>query len=490
MDDIYYWVLRIWGALTSKKAIVVMTCIAAVVVTVSTVFAAPQGEETEEGPDVFVSMDPPPDSVATGVQSRVTVDPLDQLSIGGVDSPGLLPTSPFYFVKGITRDVRYAFTFGSIDRANLKLRYANEDALAIREMCKRSEFIAAAQECFSYQDNFFNSLAWAVKARKQGGDIEALMLNLMTAHHGHRLVLADALEMVGESQLEALVGAITYTSAPFEQVLQWTNGVDEANEFHAKLRNDFASVAGDAWILIENRLCLQNEQAVALSKAMGDSGTLGAAPVISSVTAERMLEVVPGSKVDITCAASDLSGGSVAYQWTATSGRLEGDSEATVTWMAPDEPGVYVVTVTVANAKGNQSHKSVSLRVGTPEAPVSHGSEGPFWIVEIHAEKDPSGRAAISPPVLGQSWMTSERSVFISSTIRITCEMGGSTEGLAYDWSCDVGSIDGSSDSVVWTAPGHACKAQVSVTVRNGSGTVEQATIGFRVSTCSNCFTW
>lgn len=491
MDDIYFWVLRVWGALTSKKALVVLTCIAAVVVTVSTVLAAPQSESPGENPDVFVSMEPPKTS-APVVMSMVSFNPLEQLSIGGVDSPGVLPTSPFYFVKGISRDVQYAFTFDPIDKANLKLRYANEDALAIREMCIRSEFIAAAQQCFSYQDNFFNSLAWAVKARKQGSDVEALMQNLMTAHHGHRLVLADALEMVDVSQMEAVVGAITYTSAPFEQVLQWTNGMGEAIEFHTKLRNDFSSVGGDAWLLIENRLGLEVEQAVALSKAMGDGSTVGTAPVISSVTADRMLDVVPGSMVDITCAASDLSGGSITYQWMATSGRLERDTESTVTWTAPDQPGLYTVTVVVSDTKGNQSRKSVSLRVGALEAPSSGsgGGEGPFWIAEIHSERDPSGRAAISPPVLGQNWKTTERSVFVSSTIRITCEMGGSTDGLSYDWSCDVGRIDGSGESVVWIAPAHACKAQVSVTVRNGSGAVEQATVGFRVSTCASCFTW
>jgi len=369
------------------------------------------------------------------------------------------------------------------------LRFANEDALAIRAMCLSNEYLAAAQQCFSYQDNFFNSLAWAVKARKQGEDVEALMLNLMNAHHGHRLVLADALVIVDESQLEAVVGAVTYTSAPFEQVILWTKGVDEAAAFHSKLSKDFSSVGGDAWLQIENRLGLEVEQAVALSKAMGDSATVGSAPVISSVRSEKF-ELDPGATVTIVCAASDLSGGALTYQWLATNGSLDGGDKATVAWTAPEEPGQYTVTVVVSDERGNQSRKAVNLRVRSTEAPASPGTGGPFWFEEITSERDPSGRAAISPPVLGQTWKATERSVFISSTIRITCEMGGAAEGLTYEWSADVGKINGSGNSVVWVAPGHACKAQVSVVARNGSGVVEEAVIGFRVSTCSNCFSW
>jgi hypothetical protein len=490
MDDIYFWVLRVWGALTSnKKVLVALVGVAAVVATVTTVFAAPVNDDAADGPEVFVSMEPPTVTPPV-VMSMVTMNPEETMSIGGVESPGLLPTSPFFFVKGIVRDVEYAFTFDPIEKAHLKLRHSNEDALAIRAMCLANEYISAAQQCFSYQENFFNSLAWAVKARKQGADVEALMLNLMTAHHSHRLVLADALGIVDESQFEAVIGAITYTSAPFEQVIQWTNGPDEATQFHTKLRNDFSSVSSDAWLLIENRLGLEVEQAVALSRAMGDTSTVGSAPVITSVTAERMLDVPPGSEVAITCAASDLSGGALTYQWLTTHGSLADADEPTATWTAPHEPGQYIVTVVVSDERGNQSRKSVNLRVGSLDDPAKPGVTGPFWIEVVTAERDPSGRAAISPLAIGQDWRIAERSVFISSTIRLTCEIGGVAEGLTYEWSADVGRIEGSGNSVVWVAPGHACKAMVSVVVHNGSGGKESAVLQFRVSTCSNCFQW
>ena len=488
MDDIYFWVLRVWRALTSNKlALVALVGVAAIVVTVTTVIAAPARDQEVESPDTFVSMQPPVLSEPV-VMSMVALNPLEELTIGGVSSPGILPSSPFYFLKGIGRDMQYAFTFDPIDKANLKLRFANEDALAIRSMCFAGRYLEAAQQCFSYQDNFFTSLAWTVKAKKQGNDVEALMLNLRTAHHGHRLVLADALEMVDESQLEAVVGAITYTSAPFEQVIQWTQGADQAEVFHAKLRNDLSWIGVDVWLQIENRLGLDVEQAVALSKAMGND-TVASAPIISSVRPERF-ELDPGATVAISCAASDLSGGGLTYQWGATSGSLEGGDLETARWTAPDALGLYTVTVVVADERGNESTKSVNLRVGDSAQPTGTVATGPFSIEEMRAERDPSGRSAISSIALGQDWRSTERSVFIKSTIRITCEIDGSAEGLTYEWSADAGEIRGSGDSIVWVAPGFACKAQVSVVVSNDSGSEDRATVHFRASTCSNCFSW
>ncbi len=495
MEEIYFFVLRVWGALTSRKgAIVVLLGVVAIVVTVTTVFAAPlnNSEKRDKDPDVFVSMEPP-EATKPVVGSSVALGPLDpreELSIGGVSSPGILPTSPFYFVKEIGREFRYAFSFDQSEKAKLKLRYANEDALAIRAMLIEGEYLEAAQQCHSYQQNFFDSLTWAVKLRKEGHNVDALITDLMIAHQGHRLVLADALQVVDECWREAVMGAVTYTSAPFEQVIAWTHGPEEATSFQTKLTNDFSSVDRDIWLRIESRLGLDVEQAIALHEAMGEDSPVGGAPVITSVIADAFV-IEPGSTVSITCEATDLAGGELTYTWRARQGELDGNGDATVKWTAPEELGLYTVTVVVSDERGNQSSRSVNLRVGSvePEEPTPD-AEGPFWIEEITAERDPSGRSNISDLPIGTDWRKAERSVFMHSPIRLTCEIGGSTNGLTYEWSADVGEVKGSGDSVVWVAPGYACKAQVTLVVRNSAGASEQATMYFRVSTCAPCFQW
>jgi len=63
----------------------------------------------------------------------------------------------------------------------------------------------------------------------------------------------------------------------------------------------------------------------------------------------------------------------------------------------------------------------------------------------------------------------------------------GSTDGVKYDWSCDVGKLSGKGPTISWEAPAGACYAHVTVTAEGG-GVTEEATVTFRVSTCAPCF--
>ncbi len=457
----------------------------AVVVTVTTVLAAPPSEETAAVP-------------APAVTAEVVAESAEEFSIGGISDAGLLPSSPFYFAKEIVRGLRCAFTFDSVDKANLRLRYANEDILAVRELCVKGEYVLAAKHCKQYQDDFFNSLAWTVKAGKQGDDVQALMTNLRGAHHGHMVVLVDALYWHQDWSRDAAIDAVTFTSAPFEQVIAWAEGPDEAAAFHAKLQSDFSSLDEELWWEIESRLGLNPEQAVALSEAMGDPSVMGGTPIITSVRADST-RLEPGDTCSITCMATDLDGEVVSYEWLAVSGTIEGEG-ATVSWTAPEEPGLYQVKAVVSDEEGNQASKSVSLRVGEAEEESSEGSVGPFSIDGFEVE--PNGHNLLCPPPFGVGRCL----VFVGRPLIITCVVDGTPGGLQYEWICvrlktdstqvggyietdgAAGTITGSGESIEWEAPVRAGYARVSVVVRDGSGAEASCSVDFKVTTCSNCF--
>lgn len=491
MDDIYFWVLRIWHALTSnKKALVGVLGAVAVVVTVTTVLAAPPSEGRGGEPEEAAQ--------APAVTAEVVVEPAEEFSIGGITDAGLLPSSPFYFAKEIVRGLRCAFTFDWVDKANLRLRYANEDVFAVRELCAEGEYVLAAKHCKQYQDNFFNSLAWTVKAGKQGDDVQALMTNLRSAHHGHMVVLVDALYWHKDWSRDAAIDAVTFTSAPFEQVIAWAEGPDEAAAFHAKLQSDFSSLDQELWWEIESRLGLNPEQAVALSEAMGDPSVIGGTPIITSVRVDSM-HLEPGDTCSITCMATDLDGDALSYIWLVANGTIEGEG-ATVSWTAPDEPGLYQVTAVVSDEEGNQARKSVSIGVGASEEESDEGPAGPFWIDAF--ELQPDGHNLLCPPPFGGSQCL----VFVGRPLIITCVVDGAASGLKYEWSCvrlktdsakvgsyietdgAAGTVTGSGESIEWEAPDRAGYARVSVVVSNGSGVEASCSVDFKVTTCSNCF--
>ncbi|MCK9356298.1 MAG: DUF5667 domain-containing protein [Dehalococcoidia bacterium] len=176
------------------------------------------------------------------------------------DGSGILPGSPLYFAKTFGRDVLYAFTFDSGAKSDLTLKYADEDVHGIRIMCALGNNAEVAQLCFAYQDDFFNSMAWAVKFEQAGGDARALWLNLIAAHHAHRLVLADALGMVEGNAAEAIVGAVAYTASPLEYVIRQLEGPAEAALFRSDLQADFASVSPELWASIKSRLQFDTDE--------------------------------------------------------------------------------------------------------------------------------------------------------------------------------------------------------------------------------------
>lgn len=500
MDDIYFWVLRVWHALTSgPKAIVAVVGVIAVVVTVTTVFAAPLGDGQDAKPEVTPELS---EAVPVGEDEAVPLDetrtpedgsgmvagettpyvyvPLEEIAIGGVSEPGILPSSPFYFLKTFGREMTLAFTTNPLDKANRKLQYANEDALAIRALCAEGLFTDAAKQCFTYRDDFYASLAWAMKARNEGHDINAVMTNLQTSHQGHRVVFADALSHGQESNWEAVAGAVTYTSAPLEYIIRSLYGSAQADAFYAKLRRDFSGIDENLWRVLEGMMGLEPEQAAALSEAMGDSTLSTGIPIITSIRADRT-ELDPGGSCVLTCMASDLDGDVLTYEWLAAEGSID-SQEATATWAAPEDSGLYQVKVVVSDDAGNQVSKTITLRVGAEEEEETGEPGGPFWIDSF--EVVPVGHSKLKNPALG----TEQWTIFQGRDAEITCVVDGDDSGLEYEWSCDVGTLSGSGSTINWEAPEHACYAQVSVVVKNGGSTSESGEVVFRVSTCANCF--
>ncbi len=57
----------------------------------------------------------------------------------GVGEPRILPDNPIYFLKNWLRQVQSAFTFGSVAKAELKLKFANEKLIEAKEMVEKSQ---------------------------------------------------------------------------------------------------------------------------------------------------------------------------------------------------------------------------------------------------------------------------------------------------------------------------------------------------------------
>ena len=163
-------------------------------------------------------------------------------------------------------------------------------------------------------------------------------------------------------------------------------------------------------------------------------------PAITSLEAEPH-EVLPWQSCQIVCNASDADGDELSYNWSASRGQINGESD-TVTWIAPGSAGSYDVSVTVTDGRGGEVMKQITITV-------------------LRANMPP----IITSLVADADWTTP------LGSIQVTCTASDPDEDeLSYEWSTDRGDISGTGNEVIWTAPAEVGMHDITVVVKDGHG--------------------
>jgi hypothetical protein len=196
------------------------------------------------------------------------------------------------------------------------------------------------------------------------------------------------------------------------------------------------------------------------------------APIISRLMADADW-TTPSGTLQLTCTASDPDEDQLLYEWTAASGDISGTG-AVVNWTAPQEVGVYNVTVAVRDGHASEDvmFMPLSVNLGTP--PV---------IEDLIVT--PKGHIYLRHCTVAgcdyDVWKTREYD--------IQCIALGTGE-LVYDWSCTDGEVTGEGSAITWSAPDKILiKATVTVVVSDAAGNRLAKNIVFHVPSCS-CGSW
>jgi hypothetical protein len=189
-------------------------------------------------------------------------------------------------------------------------------------------------------------------------------------------------------------------------------------------------------------------------------------PVITSLEAEAPAWTAPLGSLHVTCNASDPQGGELSYSWSASGGNITGTG-AIISWIAPEEVGMYDITVVVTDSQGGEDTGSIALIA----------SNGP-------------------PPTIEDLNVTAEHKYLkitatgykVAKTYNYTIECIASGNGtLSYNWTCTGGTISGGGSNITWTAPDAVVDVIVTVKVFDGVGNwVKQSTV-FEVVPCTPC---
>ena len=200
------------------------------------------------------------------------------------------------------------------------------------------------------------------------------------------------------------------------------------------------------------------------------SCTLNSPPVITSLEAEGPGWTAHPGSLQVTCDAEDPEGDELSYEWSTTGGNITGTGPEAI-WIAPEEVGMYDITVVVSDSQGREATGLIALIA----------SNGPPPIIEDLIV------TAIGHPYLKET--TTGYKVAKTYDYNIECIASGTGE-LTYEWSCTGGNISGEGSLITWTAPDTEGDVTVTVKVFDGLDNWVRESIVFEVVPCKDCVFW
>ena len=180
--------------------------------------------------------------------------------------------------------------------------------------------------------------------------------------------------------------------------------------------------------------------------------------------------IVPSGKCQLECLAEDLDSDDIlTYEWETEGGNIS-DSGSSVTWTAPEELGIYNISVVVGDELDAETRTSLPIVVAAEQpAPVIQSLTVTTDIPAYIRQK--SGGYEILQK---------------SEYCTLECIASDLNDGeLHYIWSTERGGISGSGAKVTWTLPPSSTEGFViTVTVADGRGGIASEAVTIKVRSC------
>jgi hypothetical protein len=197
--------------------------------------------------------------------------------------------------------------------------------------------------------------------------------------------------------------------------------------------------------------------------------TVGSPPVITSLVAPADW-IAPSGSVQVTCNATDPDGDELTYEWTATAGNVSGAGSA-ANWTAPQEVGIYDITVVVKDSHGDSATDSLHISVASEEPPI---------IAALRITKDRYGHCYLKQS--GEKYLVGREQKY-----DIECIVSNTSMELSHEWSCTSGELSGEGSLITWTAPNSSVEVTVTVVASDIAGNAFSKNIILSVVSCSAC---
>ena len=196
-------------------------------------------------------------------------------------------------------------------------------------------------------------------------------------------------------------------------------------------------------------------------------------PIIHNLTADADW-TTPAGSLQVTCDAEDYDGHVLSYEWSASAGHFDGTGPE-VTWSAPEEVGIYDITVVVSDDYGGSVTTTLLVSV-MPDQPPD--------VEALLVTKDRYEHCYL----IEYSWgyKVGQRQKY-----DIECIVSDTGVELFYEWACNAGEISEISEDgsmITWAAPNTATYVTITVIVSDIAGnTASPKSVSLDVVSCSPC---
>ena len=149
------------------------------------------------------------------------------------------------------------------------------------------------------------------------------------------------------------------------------------------------------WVVNLTQICIVLVSSFCLSCSQEATNT---SPIIDRLIVPS--EVFVGVKTEFHVIARDSDGDSLSYTWSISQGQTVESSSRTATWVAPDQPGAFIVSVFVSDGISEPTTRSKQILVKAPNKPpditelripkkVSAGEISQLSLLAVDPNQDP-----------------------------------------------------------------------------------------------------
>ncbi len=155
------------------------------------------------------------------VDAAVAADQTVTAADLGVAEPTLLPDSPFYFFKNLSRGIQSAFTFNKIKKAELQAQFANEKLVEARKLSEKTQDPAALNNAMQNYETEMERAKETASALSSTDPAAEKLLNKLTDFQLKRQRLMDRLgQQLPEQAKERVLKAQEKTLEKFAELMQ------------------------------------------------------------------------------------------------------------------------------------------------------------------------------------------------------------------------------------------------------------------------------